>query len=89
MDHWCLNLVGVNQGMYFVPLFQERLLTHVLCFFLPLGVMTYCYAAVAVTLHHSQRGQRSLEKEGAIRLAALVTAVFCLCWLPYNITMLV
>nr|XP_046172055.1 C-X-C chemokine receptor type 5-like [Oncorhynchus gorbuscha] len=67
----------------------ERLLTHVLCFFLPLGVMTYCYTAVAVTLHHSQRGQRSLEKEGAIRLAALVTAVFCLCWLPYNITMLV
>ncbi|CAB1349376.1 unnamed protein product [Coregonus sp. 'balchen'] len=35
------------------------------------------------------RGQRSLEKQGAIKLAALVTAVFCLCWLPYNLTMLV
>ncbi|XP_062328303.1 C-X-C chemokine receptor type 5 [Osmerus eperlanus] len=64
----------------------NRFLTHLLCFFFPLAVMSYCYTAVVFTLCHSQR---SLEKQGAIRLALLVTAVFCLCWLPYNITMLV
>ncbi|KAJ7990153.1 hypothetical protein DPEC_G00297370 [Dallia pectoralis] len=67
----------------------ERVLTHVLCFFLPLGVMTYCYTAVALILHRSQTHQRSLEKQGAIRLAFLVTIVFFLCWLPYNIAILV
>lgn len=64
----------------------NRFLTHLLCFFLPLAVMSFCYTAVVLTLRQSQR---SLEKKGAIRLALLVTAVFCLCWLPYNITMLV
>ncbi len=43
----------------------------------------YCYTTVIITLCQSQR---SLEKQGAIRLALLVTLVFCLCWLPYNIT---
>lgn len=64
----------------------NRFLTHCFCFFLPLAVMSYCYTAVVLTLRQSQRG---LEKKGAIRLALLVTAVFCVCWLPYNITILV
>ncbi|XP_034150249.1 C-X-C chemokine receptor type 5 isoform X2 [Esox lucius] len=66
----------------------DRVMTHVLCFFLPLGVMTYCYTAVGLSLYRSPARQRSQEKKGAIRLAFLVTAVFCLCWLPYNITVL-
>ncbi|KAL1256294.1 hypothetical protein QQF64_011839 [Cirrhinus molitorella] len=60
----------------------SRLITHLLCFFLPLVIMVYCYTSVIITLCQSQR---SLEKQGAIRLALLVTLVFCLCWLPYNI----
>lgn len=67
-------------------LLTSRFITHVFCFFLPLAVMTYCYTAVVVTLY---RSHRSLKKQGAIRLALLVTAVFCLCWLPFNVTMLV
>ncbi|CAM4577233.1 unnamed protein product [Leuciscus chuanchicus] len=61
----------------------SRFLTHLLCFILPLVIMGYCYTSIIITLCQSQR---SLEKQGAIRLALLVTLVFCLCWLPYNIT---
>ncbi|KAI4898529.1 hypothetical protein NFI96_002100 [Prochilodus magdalenae] len=67
-------------------LIASRLLTHLLCFILPLVIMGYCYSAVVLTLCHSQQ---SLEKQGAIRLAMVITLVFCLCWLPYNITLLV
>ncbi|XP_038549152.1 C-X-C chemokine receptor type 5 [Micropterus salmoides] len=62
-----------------------RLFDH-MCFFLPLAVMSYCYTAVVVTLCHSQKSQ---AKQGAIRLALLVTLVFCFCWLPYNVTLVV
>lgn len=63
----------------------SRALDH-LCFFLPLAVMSYCYTAVVVTLCKSQKSQ---AKQGAVRLALLVTLVFCFCWLPYNITLLI
>lgn len=62
----------------------SHFITH-LCFFLPLVIMGYCYTFVVITLRQSHR---SLEKQGAIRLALLVTVVFCLCWLPYNLTIL-
>lgn len=64
----------------------SHLITHLLCFFLPVVIMVYCYTCVIITLCQSQR---SLEKQGAIRLALLVTLVFCLCWLPYNITIFI
>ncbi|KAM6987413.1 C-X-C chemokine receptor type 5 [Tautogolabrus adspersus] len=63
----------------------SRVLDHV-CFFLPLAVMSYCYTAVVLTLFNSQKSQ---TRQGAIRLALLVTIVFCFCWLPYNITLLI
>lgn len=63
----------------------SNLLDHV-CFFLPLAVMVYCYAAIVVTLFKSPKSQ---AKQGAIRLALLITLVFCFCWLPYNITLLI
>lgn len=60
----------------------NRILHHV-CFFSSLGVMCYCYTTLAITLFHTQKSQ---AKKGAIRLALLVTLVFCFCWLPYNVT---
>ncbi|XP_035535830.1 C-X-C chemokine receptor type 5 [Morone saxatilis] len=63
----------------------RRVLDHV-CFFLPLAIMSYCYTAVVVTLFKSHKSQ---DKQGAIRLALLITLVFCFCWLPYNITLLI
>lgn len=61
-----------------------RLLEH-LCFFLSLVIMGSCYTAVVATLLKSPRGQTQL---GAIKLALLITLVFCVCWLPYNIASL-
>ncbi|XP_069017250.1 C-X-C chemokine receptor type 5 [Embiotoca jacksoni] len=63
----------------------NRFLHHV-CFFLPQAVMIYCYTALIITLFKSQKSQ---SKKGAIRLASLVTLVFCFCWLPYNITLVI
>lgn len=63
----------------------SRVFDHV-CFFLPLAVMSYCYAAVVLTLFKSRKSQ---AKQGAIRLAILITLIFCFCWLPHNITLLV
>ncbi|KAA8594099.1 C-X-C chemokine receptor type 5 [Etheostoma spectabile] len=63
----------------------NRVFDH-LCFFLPLAVMCYCYTAVVLTLCNSQKSQ---SKQGAIRLALLVTLVFFFCWLPYNITLII
>ncbi|XP_051953458.1 C-X-C chemokine receptor type 5 [Xyrauchen texanus] len=76
------NNLGLHANNWMLT---NRFLTHLLCFFLPLVIMGYCYTAIIITLCQSQR---SLEKQGAIRLALLVTLVFCLCWLPYNITVL-
>ncbi|XP_029373712.1 C-X-C chemokine receptor type 5 [Echeneis naucrates] len=61
----------------------KRVLDHIF-FFFPLTIMSYCYTALIVTLCNSQK---SKTKEGAIRLASLVTLVFCFCWFPYNITL--
>ncbi|XP_072550829.1 C-X-C chemokine receptor type 5 [Salminus brasiliensis] len=75
------NSHGINANNW---LLTNHLLTNVFGFFLPLFIMGYCYTAVVLTLYNSQQ---SLEKQGAIRLAMVVTLVFCLCWLPYNITL--
>ncbi|CAN9510946.1 unnamed protein product [Ophioblennius macclurei] len=63
----------------------KRVLHHV-CFFLPLAIMTYCYTVLAFTLRRSQKSQ---TKTGAVQVALLVTVVFCVCWLPYNVVLLV
>lgn len=59
---------------------------HHVCFFVPLAIMSYCYTVLVITLC---RSQKSMAKRGAIRIALLVTLVFCFCWLPYNISLIV
>ncbi|XP_074536253.1 C-X-C chemokine receptor type 5 [Halichoeres trimaculatus] len=78
----CLYHNGIHAHNWVLT---SRVLGHV-CFFLPLAAMSYCYTAVVVTLFKSQKSQ---AKQGAIRLALVVTFVFCVCWLPYNITLLI
>ncbi|XP_008287993.1 C-X-C chemokine receptor type 5 isoform X2 [Stegastes partitus] len=73
---------GINANNWLVT---NRFLHHV-CFFVPLAAMSYCYTALIITLC---KGQKSQSKKGAIRLALLVTLVFCVCWLPYNIASLI
>ncbi|XP_070685435.1 C-X-C chemokine receptor type 5 [Pempheris klunzingeri] len=76
------NDYGIHANNWVLAL---RVFDHV-SFFLPLAVMSYCYTAVVITLCKSRKSQ---AKQGAIRLASLVTLVFCFCWLPYNITLLI
>ncbi|XP_062995098.1 C-X-C chemokine receptor type 5 [Elgaria multicarinata webbii] len=58
-----------------------RFLNHIVGFFLPSGVMCYCYAAIVRVLCRSQR----LQRQKAVKVAILVTSVFLLCWTPYNV----
>uniref|UniRef100_A0A8C5WPD4 C-X-C chemokine receptor type 5 n=1 Tax=Laticauda laticaudata TaxID=8630 RepID=A0A8C5WPD4_LATLA len=66
---------GINSWL------AERFLYHLVGFFLPLGVMCYCYAAIVRLLCQSQR----LQRQKAVKVAIAVTSVFLLCWTPYNV----
>ncbi|XP_070808601.1 C-X-C chemokine receptor type 5 [Pituophis catenifer annectens] len=59
----------------------KRFLYHLVGFFLPLGVMCYCYTAIVRLLCQSQR----LQRQKAVKVAIAVTSVFLLCWTPYNV----
>ena len=54
-------------------------------FFLPLLVMAVCYGWVVGTLFHT----RNQQKQKAMRVILAVVLAFVLCWLPYNITVLI
>ncbi|XP_014350387.1 C-X-C chemokine receptor type 5 [Latimeria chalumnae] len=62
-----------------------RFLYHVVGFFLPLAIMSYCYAMIIQTLCQSHR----VKKQRAIRVAITVTGVFFVCWTPFNICLFV
>ncbi|KAM6432304.1 C-X-C chemokine receptor type 5 [Liasis olivaceus] len=66
---------GINSWL------AKRFLYHLVGFFLPLGVMGYCYTAIVRLLCQSQR----LQRQKAIKVAIAVTSVFLLCWTPYNV----
>ncbi|KAM4632851.1 C-C chemokine receptor type 6a [Polymixia lowei] len=53
-------------------------------FFLPLFVMVFCYTNIIITLLHAKNFQR----HKAVRVVLAVVAVFIICHLPYNITLL-
>ncbi|XP_054853694.1 C-X-C chemokine receptor type 5 [Eublepharis macularius] len=58
-----------------------RFLYHIVGFFLPSVLMCYCYTAIVRVLCRSQR----LQRQKAVKMAILVTAVFLLCWSPYHV----
>ncbi|XP_063167249.1 C-X-C chemokine receptor type 5 [Candoia aspera] len=66
---------GINSWL------AKRFLYHLVGFFLPVGVMCYCYAAIVRLLCQSQR----LQRQKAVKVAIAVTSVFLLCWTPYNV----
>lgn len=53
-------------------------------FFLPLLVMVFCYTAIIITLLRA----RNFQRHKAVRVVLAVVAVFIVCHLPYNITLL-
>ncbi|KAM8855353.1 C-X-C chemokine receptor type 1 isoform 1-T3 [Spinachia spinachia] len=62
-----------------------RVMRHTIGFFMPLVVMTVCYGWIAVALCHT----RNSQKQKAIRVILAVVIVFVVCWLPYNISVLI
>uniref|UniRef100_A0A3B4U2S6 C-X-C chemokine receptor type 2 n=1 Tax=Seriola dumerili TaxID=41447 RepID=A0A3B4U2S6_SERDU len=76
------NLTGNTGDQWRVSM---RILRHTMGFFLPLVVMTVCYSWTVVTLFHT----RSQQKHKAMRVILAVVLAFILCWLPYNVTVLI
>ncbi|XP_023697640.1 C-X-C chemokine receptor type 1 [Paramormyrops kingsleyae] len=62
-----------------------RLLRYIVGFFIPLMVMIFCYGSTSCTLYRS----RNSQKHKAMRVILSVVLAFVLCWLPYNIAVLV
>lgn len=76
------NLTGESIDRWRVSV---RVLRHTMGFFLPLVVMAVCYSWTVVTLFHT----RNQQKHKAIRVILAVVFAFVLCWLPYNIIVLI
>lgn len=60
-------------------------LRHTFGFFLPMGVMAVCYTWTVVTLLRT----RNQQKQKAIHVILAVVVAFVVCWLPYNVGVLV
>ncbi|XP_042346390.1 C-X-C chemokine receptor type 3-like [Plectropomus leopardus] len=64
----------------------SRLLHHTLGFLLPAGALIACCCCILLRL---QRRTKSLQKKRAIMVILPLVVVFFLCWMPYNITLMV
>ncbi|KAL4660191.1 hypothetical protein GN956_G357 [Arapaima gigas] len=62
-----------------------RILRYAVGFFFPLVVMTFCYGCTMCTLYRL----RNSQKNKAMRVILCVVLAFVVCWLPYNLTILV
>ncbi|KAK2839532.1 hypothetical protein Q5P01_013272 [Channa striata] len=83
LGHICYeNLAGESSDHWRVSI---SVLRHTVGFFLPLTVMAVCYCWTVVTLFHT----RNQQKHKAMRVILAVVLAFILCWLPYNITILI
>ncbi|XP_068429127.1 C-X-C chemokine receptor type 2 [Clinocottus analis] len=76
------NLTGESADRWRVGMCVLR---HTVGFFLPLVVMAVCYGWIVATLCRARNQQR----HKAIRVILAVVLAFVLCWLPYNVTLLV
>ncbi|XP_053327571.1 C-X-C chemokine receptor type 2-like [Spea bombifrons] len=61
-----------------------RIGRHLIGFFIPLLVMLFCYGLTITTLLQT----KSNQKHKAMRIIFAVVLVFLVCWLPYNITVI-
>lgn len=76
------NLTGESIHHWHVPV---HVLCHTIGFFVPLLVMAVCYICTVVKIFHA----RNQQKAKAMRVILAVVLVFILCWLPFNITVLI
>lgn len=64
----------------------SRLLHHTLGFLLPAAILIICCSCVALRLHS---GSKQSHKQRAFTVVLRWVVVFLLCWMPYNITLIV
>lgn len=64
----------------------SRLLHHTLGFVLPAAILIICCSCVALRLHS---GSKESHKQRAFMVVLCLVVVFLLCWMPYNITLIV
>lgn len=76
------NLTGESINRWHNTVFVLR---HTMGFFVPLSVMAVCYGCTVVKLLHVRNQQR----HKAMRVILAVVLAFILCWLPFNITVLI
>uniref|UniRef100_A0A8C9Z1S7 Chemokine (C-C motif) receptor 6a n=1 Tax=Sander lucioperca TaxID=283035 RepID=A0A8C9Z1S7_SANLU len=76
---FCTLIFGLTKTSMAVPSTQLAV-----GFILPLLVMVFCYSAIIVTLLKA----RNFQRHKAVRVVLAVVAVFIVCHLPYNITLL-
>ncbi|KAM3614994.1 uncharacterized protein V6R79_021840 [Siganus canaliculatus] len=67
-------------------LLVSRLLHHTLGFLLPAAVLVTCCSC---TLLHVLRSTKGLQKQRSIMIILPLVVVFLLCWMPYNIALIV
>ncbi|XP_043766020.1 C-X-C chemokine receptor type 2 isoform X1 [Cervus elaphus] len=76
----CYEDLGANTTKWRMVM---RVLPQTFGFLLPLLVMLFCYGLTLRTLFSAQMGQ----KHRAMRVIFAVVLVFLLCWLPYNLVL--
>ncbi|CAN9513779.1 unnamed protein product [Ophioblennius macclurei] len=64
----------------------SRLFHHTVGFTFPAAVLIWCCASILLRL---QRSRKDLQKQRAATLILPLVAVFFLCWMPYNFTLIV
>ncbi|KAM7383220.1 hypothetical protein PAMP_002891 [Pampus punctatissimus] len=64
----------------------SRLLHHILGFLLPAVALIVCCSCILLRLQHKSK-RHQMQRATMVILALVV--VFCLCWMPYNITLIV
>ncbi|XP_078085363.1 C-X-C chemokine receptor type 2-like [Mustelus asterias] len=62
-----------------------RFLRHFIGFLIPLAVMIFCYSMMIQKLCHT----KGFRKQKAMKIIIAVVLAFLICWLPYNITVLI
>ncbi|KAM5151908.1 C-X-C chemokine receptor type 2-like [Mantella aurantiaca] len=62
-----------------------RIGRHLVGFFIPLLVMLFCYGFTINTLYRTKNSQ----KQRAMKVILAVVLAFLVCWLPYNMTVIV
>ncbi|XP_055967958.1 C-X-C chemokine receptor type 2-like [Sorex fumeus] len=78
----CYENMGANTTKWRIVM---RILPQTFGFLLPLLVMLFCYGFTVRTLFEAHMGQ----KHRAMRVIFAVVLVFLLCWLPFNLVLVV